>query len=221
MHFSLFEYNFVYLSLAYRTKRYLKYQDIHILLFHLRAIFSEPGSYVILFKKWKRNSISFTEYFQQRWETGLCIFRLTPDLSEEAADQADLPNRLRQNLDHLRTKLRALRVAQLAHRVIGTRLPDGVVRQHPNLPSARMTEWIRRTYPKKLNPYLIKVIACKCLMRASSVFFVTNFYFQFKYWKKILQKQIFFTFFKTLDEKESKKTKMLVNWQQYTEEVRV
>jgi len=34
----------VYLSLAYRTKRYLKYQNIHILLFHLRAIFSEPGS---------------------------------------------------------------------------------------------------------------------------------------------------------------------------------
>jgi len=30
--------------LAYRTKRYLKYQNIHILLFHLRAIFSEPGS---------------------------------------------------------------------------------------------------------------------------------------------------------------------------------
>ena len=29
MHFSLFEYNFVYLSLAYRTKRYLKYQNIH------------------------------------------------------------------------------------------------------------------------------------------------------------------------------------------------
>ena len=44
MHFSLFEYNFVYLSLAYRTKRYLKCQHIYILLFHLRAIFSEPGS---------------------------------------------------------------------------------------------------------------------------------------------------------------------------------
>jgi len=44
MHFSLFENNFVYLSLAYRTKRYRKYQNIHILLFHLRAIFSEPGS---------------------------------------------------------------------------------------------------------------------------------------------------------------------------------
>ena len=44
MHFNLFEYNFVYLSLAYRTKRYLKYQNIHILLFHLRAIFPEPGS---------------------------------------------------------------------------------------------------------------------------------------------------------------------------------
>jgi len=51
MHFSLFEYNFVYLSLAYRTKTYRKYQNIHILLFHLRAsdfqvfrIFSEPGS---------------------------------------------------------------------------------------------------------------------------------------------------------------------------------
>ena len=29
MHFSLFEYNFVYLSLAYRTKRSLKYQNIH------------------------------------------------------------------------------------------------------------------------------------------------------------------------------------------------
>jgi len=46
MHFSLFEYNFVYLSLAYRTKTYRKYQNIHkyLLLFHLRAIFSEPGS---------------------------------------------------------------------------------------------------------------------------------------------------------------------------------
>jgi len=44
MHFSLFEYNFVYLSLAYRTKRYRKYQNIHSLFFHLRAIFSEPGS---------------------------------------------------------------------------------------------------------------------------------------------------------------------------------
>jgi len=44
MHFSWFEYNFVYLSLAYRTKTYRKYQNIHILLFHLRAIFSEPGS---------------------------------------------------------------------------------------------------------------------------------------------------------------------------------
>ena len=32
------------LSLAYRTKRYRKYHNIHILLFHLRAIFSEPGS---------------------------------------------------------------------------------------------------------------------------------------------------------------------------------
>jgi len=28
----------------YRTKTYRKYQNIHILLFHLRAIFSEPGS---------------------------------------------------------------------------------------------------------------------------------------------------------------------------------
>ena len=33
----------MYLSLAYITKRYLKYQNIHILLFHLRAIFSETG----------------------------------------------------------------------------------------------------------------------------------------------------------------------------------
>jgi len=32
----------VYLSLAY-IKRYLEYQNVHILLFHLRAIFSEPG----------------------------------------------------------------------------------------------------------------------------------------------------------------------------------
>jgi len=38
----------VYLSLTYITKRYLKYQNIHVLLFHLRAIFSEPGSNVIL-----------------------------------------------------------------------------------------------------------------------------------------------------------------------------
>jgi len=36
---------FLHLSLTYITKRYLKYQNIHILLFHLRAIFSEPGSY--------------------------------------------------------------------------------------------------------------------------------------------------------------------------------
>jgi len=41
----------VYLSLTYMyiTKRYLKYQNIHILLFHLRAIFSAPGSYVVLY----------------------------------------------------------------------------------------------------------------------------------------------------------------------------
>jgi len=49
MHFSLFYYNFVYLSLTYITKRYLKYQNIHILLFHLRAIFSEPGSIIFPF----------------------------------------------------------------------------------------------------------------------------------------------------------------------------
>ena len=37
MHFSLLEYNFVNLPLAYRTKRYLKYQNIHNYFFTIKV----------------------------------------------------------------------------------------------------------------------------------------------------------------------------------------
>jgi len=64
MHFSLFEYNFVYLLFEYRTKRYLKYQTIHILLCQLRAIFSEPG-----FTTWQAIPFKRKFYFSVEYGT--------------------------------------------------------------------------------------------------------------------------------------------------------
>jgi len=71
MHFSLFEYNFVYLSLAYRTKRYRKYQNIHY-------TFSLLGDFLrawLIFTTWQAIPFKRKFYLNLIWQFN-CILKV-------------------------------------------------------------------------------------------------------------------------------------------------
>jgi len=67
----------MYRMLEYRTKRYLKYQNIHILLnFSIAAIFSEPGFTIWQAIPFKRKFYSYIVMMQLRWDMANYFFSL-------------------------------------------------------------------------------------------------------------------------------------------------